>query len=112
MIELVLLACLVDKPESCRDVGLMYSAENLTPMQCLMQAPPHMAKLGRRASRLEDHEVDLPTRGTLRQDLATNPTDAQAANELSGFRESMREVEHHSVARRKHAAEQRRLACT
>jgi hypothetical protein len=44
MIELVLLACLVDKPESCRDVGLMYSAENLTPMQCLMQAPPHMAQ--------------------------------------------------------------------
>jgi hypothetical protein len=22
----------------------MYSAENLTPMQCLMQAPPHMAR--------------------------------------------------------------------
>ena len=24
--------------------GVMYSAENLTPMQCLMQAPPHMAR--------------------------------------------------------------------
>ena len=71
MIELVLLACLVDKPASCRDVGVMYSAENLTPMQCLMQAPPHMAKLGRRASRLEGHEVVVPPRGPLRQDLAT-----------------------------------------
>lgn len=44
MIELVLLACLVDKPDNCRDVGLMYSSENLTPMQCMMQAPPYMAK--------------------------------------------------------------------
>ncbi len=44
MIELVLLACLVDEPDSCHDVGLAYSAENLTPMQCLMQAPPQMAK--------------------------------------------------------------------
>ena len=31
-------------PASCRDVGLIYAAENLTPMQCLMQAPPQMAK--------------------------------------------------------------------
>ena len=45
MIELVLLACLVDNPDSCRDVGLAYSAENLTPMQCLMQAPPQMADI-------------------------------------------------------------------
>jgi hypothetical protein len=44
MIELVLLACLVDNPASCRDVGVVYSGENLTPMQCIMQAPPQMAR--------------------------------------------------------------------
>jgi len=43
MIELVLLACLVSNPSSCQDVGVVY-AENLTPMQCMMQAPPQMAK--------------------------------------------------------------------
>jgi hypothetical protein len=44
MIELVLLVCLASDPNSCREEGLIYSAENLTPMQCIMQAPPQMAK--------------------------------------------------------------------
>jgi len=44
MIELVLVVCLIDRPDQCRDVGVTYLAENLTPMQCIMQAPPHMAR--------------------------------------------------------------------
>ena len=38
MIELFLAVCLIDHPETCKDVSLIYSAEALTPMQCAMQA--------------------------------------------------------------------------
>ena len=44
MIELVILACLVDQPDRCKDVGLTFSGEGLTPLQCLMQAQPEIAK--------------------------------------------------------------------
>lgn len=44
MIELVLLACLVDSPDRCKDVALTYSADAVTPMQCLMGAQPHIAQ--------------------------------------------------------------------
>jgi hypothetical protein len=44
MIELVLSVCLLDDPSRCKDVALTYSAENLTPMQCLMQSPVEISK--------------------------------------------------------------------
>ena len=44
MIELLLVACLADDPSRCKDVGLAYSGEGLTPMQCLMQAQPEIAR--------------------------------------------------------------------
>ena len=44
MIELAFIVCLIDSPDRCRDVGLTYSAENLTPMQCVIRAQPELAK--------------------------------------------------------------------
>lgn len=44
VIELFLAVCLIDHPETCKDVSLIYSAEALTPMQCAMQAQPEIAK--------------------------------------------------------------------
>lgn len=44
MLELVLLICLADRPDKCREEALTYSAETLTPMQCVMGAQPEIAK--------------------------------------------------------------------
>jgi hypothetical protein len=44
MIELALVACLVSDPSTCKDVGLTYSGESVTPMQCLMGAGPEIAR--------------------------------------------------------------------
>jgi len=44
MIELVLSVCLLADPTRCKEVSLVYSAEGLTPMQCVMMAPPEIAK--------------------------------------------------------------------
>lgn len=44
MIELALLVCLTADPSSCKDVGLTYSSESMTPQQCLMRALPEVAK--------------------------------------------------------------------
>jgi len=44
MLELILSACLLGKPAHCKDVHLVYSSENLTPMQCLMGAQAEVAK--------------------------------------------------------------------
>ena len=44
MIELLLAVCLIDNPATCKDVSLTYSAEALTPMQCVMRAEPEIAK--------------------------------------------------------------------
>jgi hypothetical protein len=44
MIELALIVCLSADPHKCKDVGLVYDSEALTPMQCLMRAQPEIAK--------------------------------------------------------------------
>ncbi len=44
VIELFAAVCLIDNPTKCKDVSLIYAAEALTPMQCLMQAQPEVAK--------------------------------------------------------------------
>jgi len=44
MIELVLTLCLLENPQKCREEGLTFSAENLTPMQCVMGAQPVIAQ--------------------------------------------------------------------
>jgi hypothetical protein len=44
LIEMLVAVCLIDEPAKCRDVSLTYSRESLTPMQCLMQAQPEIAK--------------------------------------------------------------------
>ncbi len=44
VIELLLAVCLIDNPATCKDVSLVYSAEALTPMQCVLRAQPEIAK--------------------------------------------------------------------
>lgn len=44
MIELVLSACLIAMPATCKDVHLSFVAENVTAMQCMLNGQPHMAQ--------------------------------------------------------------------
>jgi hypothetical protein len=44
MLELVLVACLHDEPNRCKDVTLVYMAESMTPMQCMTGAQVEIAK--------------------------------------------------------------------
>ena len=44
MIELLVAVCQINNPTTCKDVSLIYSAEALTPMQCVMRAEPEIAK--------------------------------------------------------------------
>jgi hypothetical protein len=44
MIELVVSVCLVADISRCKDVSLTYSAEELTPYQCMMGSPAEIAK--------------------------------------------------------------------
>lgn len=44
MIELALIACLTAEPGKCKDVGLIFQAESMTPKQCVMSAAPEIAK--------------------------------------------------------------------
>jgi hypothetical protein len=44
MLELIVSVCLVDNPTRCKDVSLVYLAESVTPMQCMMQSQAEIAK--------------------------------------------------------------------
>lgn len=44
MIELLVSVCLIAEPEKCKDVSLVFDADSVTPMQCLMGAQPEIAK--------------------------------------------------------------------
>lgn len=44
MIELALIVCLSADPAKCKDVGLTYASESVTPQQCMMRAIPEVAK--------------------------------------------------------------------
>jgi hypothetical protein len=44
MIELVVSVCLVNDLTRCKDISLVYMAEGVTPMQCLMMSPAEIAK--------------------------------------------------------------------
>ena len=44
MIELVVSVCLLTDPTKCKDVSLTYSAEDMTPYQCMMMSPQEIAK--------------------------------------------------------------------
>jgi hypothetical protein len=44
MLELVVSVCLADDPSRCKDVSLVYMAENVTPMQCMMMSQVEIAK--------------------------------------------------------------------
>jgi hypothetical protein len=44
MLELMVSVCLINDPARCKEVSLTYSAESLTPMQCMMGAQPEIAK--------------------------------------------------------------------
>ena len=44
MIELLVAVCQINNPNTCKDVSLIFSAEALTPMQCVMRAEPQIAK--------------------------------------------------------------------
>jgi len=44
MIEIFLVACLIEDPSRCKDVSLVYSAEGVSLMQCLMMSPAEIAK--------------------------------------------------------------------
>lgn len=44
MIELVIELCLQENPAKCREEAVTFSAESVTPMQCLMGAQPVIAQ--------------------------------------------------------------------
>ncbi len=44
MIELIISVCMFAQPDVCKDVHLTYSAENMTPFQCLMRGQPEIAQ--------------------------------------------------------------------
>jgi hypothetical protein len=44
MIELIVSVCLIDDPSRCKEVSLTYSADDMTPMRCLMMSPSEIAK--------------------------------------------------------------------
>jgi hypothetical protein len=44
MIEIVISACLMADLSRCKDVSLTYTAENLTPMQCMSMSMAEIAK--------------------------------------------------------------------
>jgi hypothetical protein len=44
MIELVVSVCLIADLSRCKEVSLTFTAENMTPMQCLMVSPSEIAK--------------------------------------------------------------------
>lgn len=44
MIVLVLSVCLAADPDRCKDVNLTFSADGLTPYECVMRAQPELAK--------------------------------------------------------------------
>jgi hypothetical protein len=46
MIELAIVACLLDQPGRCKDVSLVYMADAVTPMQCMMASGAEIAKWG------------------------------------------------------------------
>lgn len=44
MLELLIFACLLDRPKVCHEVALTYLEESLTPYQCMMKSPIEIAK--------------------------------------------------------------------
>ena len=44
MLELLVSVCLIDDPTRCKDVSLVYMAEGVTQMQCMMMSPAEIAK--------------------------------------------------------------------
>ncbi|HKZ95490.1 MAG TPA: hypothetical protein VJ045_00765 [Hyphomicrobiaceae bacterium] len=44
MIELLVSVCLVDDPTRCKDVSLVDSADDVSPMQRMMMSPAEIAK--------------------------------------------------------------------
>jgi hypothetical protein len=44
MLELALVVCLTADHSKCKDVGLNYAAESVTPHACMMGAAPEIAK--------------------------------------------------------------------
>jgi hypothetical protein len=44
MIELLAVVCLYAEPAKCKEVSLVYMAEAVTPMQCMLGSQPELAK--------------------------------------------------------------------
>lgn len=44
MISLIIVACLVSDPDVCQEYSLPFMAENVTPMECLMNGQVEIAK--------------------------------------------------------------------
>jgi len=44
MIDLVLIVCLANAPQQCKDVYLSQAEEFFSPLQCMMQGQPHIAR--------------------------------------------------------------------
>ena len=51
MIELVMTLCLAAQPTKCRDEAMTIADESVTPLQCLMGAPPVIAQYMERRPR-------------------------------------------------------------
>jgi hypothetical protein len=44
MLELVVSVCLVSDLNRCKDISLVYAANGMSQMQCMMQSPIEIAK--------------------------------------------------------------------
>lgn len=44
MLELVVMACLLQEPTKCHEESLTYLEESVTPMQCMMHSQVEIAK--------------------------------------------------------------------
>jgi hypothetical protein len=51
MLELAIVACLLEDHSRCKEVSLTYMAESVTPMQCMMQSASEIAKWAERSPR-------------------------------------------------------------
>lgn len=60
MLELIDSVCLLGDPGRCKEVALNFAAEETTPHQCLMMAPPEIAKW------VDSHPKWVATRWTCR----------------------------------------------
>ena len=71
MIEVVAMVCFMNDPAKCKDVHLSFAAESVTPQQCMMYGQMELAKWTEGNPNWQITQVQVRSRGTLRQGLAS-----------------------------------------